>query len=44
MISFKMEIPENSWNGDPYGFSLANYINSYLPCDIKVISILPSQR
>nr|XP_027187691.1 putative tRNA pseudouridine synthase [Cicer arietinum] len=44
ILSFKMEIPENSWNGDPYGFSLANYVNSYLPCDIKVISILPSQR
>ncbi|KAI5434934.1 putative tRNA pseudouridine synthase [Lathyrus oleraceus] len=44
MISFKMEIPENSWNDDPYGFSLANYVNSYLPCDIKVISVLPSQR
>ncbi|KAL5102265.1 hypothetical protein RYX36_006592 [Vicia faba] len=44
MISFKMEIPENAWNGDPYGFSLANYVNSYLPCAIKVISVLPSQR
>ncbi|XP_061354294.1 putative tRNA pseudouridine synthase [Gastrolobium bilobum] len=44
MISFKMEIPENSWNGDPYGFALASYVNSYLPRDIKVISILPSQR
>ncbi|KAK7385607.1 hypothetical protein VNO78_31335 [Psophocarpus tetragonolobus] len=44
VISFKMEIPENSWNGDPYGFALANYVNSYLPEDIKVLSILPSQR
>ncbi|RZC26374.1 putative tRNA pseudouridine synthase isoform X1 [Glycine soja] len=44
IISFKMEIPENAWNGDPYGFGLANYVNSYLPFDIKVISILPSQR
>lgn len=44
IISFKMEIPENAWNGDPYGFTLANYVNSYLPCDIKVLSILPSQR
>ncbi|XP_058775784.1 putative tRNA pseudouridine synthase [Vicia villosa] len=43
MLSFKMEIPENAWNGDPYGFSLANYVNLYLPCDIKVISVLPSQ-
>ncbi|XP_020210633.1 putative tRNA pseudouridine synthase isoform X2 [Cajanus cajan] len=44
IISFKMEIPENAWNGDPYGFSLANYVNSHLPWDIKVLSILPSQR
>jgi len=44
MIAFKMEIPENSWNEDPYGFALANYVNSYLPCDIKVMSILPAQR
>ncbi|XP_057442165.1 putative tRNA pseudouridine synthase [Lotus japonicus] len=44
MISFKMEIPENTWVGDPYGFALASYVNSHLPCDIKVLSILPSQR
>ncbi|AES98929.1 putative pseudouridylate synthase, tRNA pseudouridine(38-40) synthase [Medicago truncatula] len=44
MVAFKMEIPENSWNEDPFGFALANYVNSYLPCDIKVISILPAQR
>ncbi|KAK7300832.1 hypothetical protein RJT34_11683 [Clitoria ternatea] len=44
IISLKMEIPENSWNGDPHGFSLANYVNSYLPHDIKVLGILPSQR
>ncbi|CAJ1970744.1 unnamed protein product [Sphenostylis stenocarpa] len=44
IVSFKMEIPENAWNGDPYGFALANYVNSYLPCDINVLSILPSQR
>ncbi|XP_027939032.1 putative tRNA pseudouridine synthase [Vigna unguiculata] len=44
IVSFKMEIPENAWNGDPYGFALANYVNSYLPFDIKVLSILPSQR
>ncbi|KAL2317397.1 hypothetical protein Fmac_031273 [Flemingia macrophylla] len=44
IISFKMEIPENAWNGDPYGFALANYVNYYLPRDIKVLSILPSQR
>ncbi|KAK7321409.1 hypothetical protein VNO77_32030 [Canavalia gladiata] len=44
IISFKMEIPENSWNEDPLGFNLANCVNSYLPCDIKVFGILPSQR
>ncbi|KOM47189.1 hypothetical protein LR48_Vigan07g089300 [Vigna angularis] len=43
IVSFKMEIPENAWNGDPHGFALANYVNSYLPFDIKVLSILPSQ-
>ncbi|MED6195779.1 hypothetical protein PIB30_041190 [Stylosanthes scabra] len=43
MISFKMEIPENPWNEDPYGFVLADYINYYLPRDIKVFSILPAQ-
>ncbi|OIW04401.1 hypothetical protein TanjilG_32593 [Lupinus angustifolius] len=44
MISFKMEIPENSWSEDPNGTVLAECINSYLPSDIKVFSILPSQR
>ncbi|KAK7276096.1 hypothetical protein RIF29_17229 [Crotalaria pallida] len=44
MISFKMEIPENSWSEDPNGIALADCINSYLPCDIKVFSVLPSQR
>ncbi|XP_020972515.1 putative tRNA pseudouridine synthase [Arachis ipaensis] len=44
MISFKMEIPENPWDEDPYGFLLADYINYYLPRDIKVFSILPAQR
>ncbi|KAF7816204.1 putative tRNA pseudouridine synthase [Senna tora] len=44
MISFKMEIPENAWCGDPYGFALANIINAHLPSDVKVFSIMPSQR
>lgn len=44
MISLKMEIPNNAWMGDPYGIVLANDINSYLPDNIKVFSILPSQR
>ncbi|KAH7542797.1 hypothetical protein FEM48_Zijuj02G0113000 [Ziziphus jujuba var. spinosa] len=44
MISLKMEIPDKAWVGDPYGIVLANDINSYLPDNIKVFSILPSQR
>ncbi|KAJ4978312.1 hypothetical protein NE237_009092 [Protea cynaroides] len=44
MISLKMEIPEDAWKEDPKGFSLANYVNSNLPKNIRVFSILPSQR
>ncbi|XP_028753348.1 putative tRNA pseudouridine synthase [Neltuma alba] len=44
MISLKMEIPENAWQGDPYGILLANCINSYLPHTIRVFSILPSKK
>ncbi|KAG8371545.1 hypothetical protein BUALT_Bualt13G0099000 [Buddleja alternifolia] len=44
MISLKLEIPEFAWNNDPNGFALANYVNSYLPENIRVFSILPSQR
>ncbi|XP_068641185.1 putative tRNA pseudouridine synthase [Aristolochia californica] len=44
VISLKMEIPENAWEADPCGIALANCINSYLPKNVKVFSILPSQR
>ncbi|XP_058074946.1 putative tRNA pseudouridine synthase [Magnolia sinica] len=44
MISLKMEIPENAWKEDPSGISLANYVNANLPSNVKVFSILPSQR
>lgn len=44
MIAFKMEIPEFAWNNDPNGFALAGYVNSHLPENIRVFSILPSQR
>ncbi|XVE58941.1 hypothetical protein DITRI_Ditri05aG0003600 [Diplodiscus trichospermus] len=44
MISLKMEIPEDAWKEDPYGIALAKCVNSYLPDNIKVFSILPSQR
>lgn len=44
MISLKMEIPETAWKEDPNGIALANYVNSYLPNNIRVFSILPSQR
>ncbi|KAF8011669.1 hypothetical protein BT93_J2066 [Corymbia citriodora subsp. variegata] len=43
-ISLKMEIPDNAWKGDPYGIHLASHINTYLPEDIRVFSILPSKR
>ncbi|GAV58646.1 PseudoU_synth_1 domain-containing protein [Cephalotus follicularis] len=43
-ISLKMEIPGNAWEGDPYGIALAKCINFYLPENIRVFSILPSQR
>ncbi|KAJ4971390.1 hypothetical protein NE237_004489 [Protea cynaroides] len=44
MISLKMEIPEDAWKEDPNGIGLANYVNSNLPKNIKVFSILPSRR
>ncbi|XP_073144168.1 putative tRNA pseudouridine synthase [Henckelia pumila] len=44
MISLKMEIPEFAWNNDPHGFILAGHINSHLPENIRVFSIVPSQR
>ncbi|KAK4412432.1 putative tRNA pseudouridine synthase [Sesamum alatum] len=44
MISLKLEIPEFAWDNDPNGFALANYVNSHLPENIRVFSILPSQR
>nr|XP_043637288.1 putative tRNA pseudouridine synthase [Erigeron canadensis]XP_043637289.1 putative tRNA pseudouridine synthase [Erigeron canadensis] len=44
MISLKMEIPEYAWTGDPNGIALANLVNTYLPKNIRVFSILPSQR
>lgn len=44
MISLKMEIPEFAWKDDPNGIALANCINLFLPENIKIFSILPSQR
>ncbi|KAJ0979238.1 hypothetical protein J5N97_014712 [Dioscorea zingiberensis] len=44
MISLKLEIPEHAWKDDPAGTLLASYVNSNLPRNIKVFSILPSQR
>ncbi|KAL6507011.1 hypothetical protein OROHE_022146 [Orobanche hederae] len=44
MISLKLEIPDFAWDNDPNGFALASYVNSYLPENIRVFSILPSQR
>lgn len=43
MISMKMEIPEDAWKDDPCGIGLAQRINTHLPENIKVFSILPSQ-
>lgn len=44
MISLKMEIPEYAWTRDPNGIVLANLVNKHLPKNIRVFSILPSQR
>ncbi|OMO82976.1 Pseudouridine synthase I, TruA [Corchorus capsularis] len=44
MISLKMEIPEDAWKEDPNGIDLAKCVNSYLPDNIKVFSILPAQK
>ncbi|MFQ6624907.1 hypothetical protein Gotur_003673 [Gossypium turneri] len=44
MISLKMEIPEDAWKEDPNGIALAKCVNSYLPDNIRVFSILPSQK
>ncbi|KAL8261896.1 hypothetical protein R6Q59_025945 [Mikania micrantha] len=44
MISFKMEIPENAWIDDHNGTTLSDIVNTYLPKNIKVFSILPSQK
>ncbi|KAF5744459.1 hypothetical protein HS088_TW07G00030 [Tripterygium wilfordii] len=43
MISLKMEIPEYAWKADPYGTDLATQINHYLPDNVRVFGILPSQ-
>ncbi|KAK9669731.1 hypothetical protein RND81_13G150700 [Saponaria officinalis] len=43
-ISLKLEIPDNAWMSDPHGIQLASVVNSHLPSDISVFSILPSQR
>ncbi|KAG6489098.1 hypothetical protein ZIOFF_050356 [Zingiber officinale] len=43
-ISLKMEIPDLAWKDDPSGIVLANYVNSNLPNNVKVFSILPSQK
>lgn len=43
-ISLKLEIPESAWMNDPNGLILADHVNFHLPNDIKVFSILPSQR
>jgi len=44
MVSLKMEVPENAWINDPKGLALADIVNSHLPKNIRVFSILPSQK
>ncbi|KAJ3682885.1 hypothetical protein LUZ60_013112 [Juncus effusus] len=44
MISLKMEIPIDAWSQDLEGISLAKYINSHLPKNIRVFSVLPSTK
>lgn len=39
-----MEIPEYAWTSDPNGVALANLFKTYLPKNIRVFGILPSQR
>ncbi|CAN8315358.1 unnamed protein product [Cochlearia groenlandica] len=43
-ISLKMEIPETAWKDDPQGIDLAKCISKHLPENIRVFSVLPSQR
>lgn len=43
-ISLKMEIPETAWKDDPHGTALAKCISKHLPDNIRVFSVLPSQR
>ncbi|KAJ0261869.1 putative tRNA pseudouridine synthase [Hirschfeldia incana] len=43
-ISLKMEIPETAWKDDPHGTLLARCISRHLPDNIRVFSVLPSQR
>ncbi|CAA7037945.1 unnamed protein product [Microthlaspi erraticum] len=43
-ISLKMEIPETAWKDDPHGTLLAKCISKHLPQNIRVFSVLPSQR
>lgn len=44
IISLKMEIPGDAWKQDIGGTALANCINSHLPKNIRVFSVLPSQK
>uniref|UniRef100_A0A0D9VTT5 Pseudouridine synthase I TruA alpha/beta domain-containing protein n=1 Tax=Leersia perrieri TaxID=77586 RepID=A0A0D9VTT5_9ORYZ len=44
MISLKMEIPDRAWENDPDGIALSNFINSNLPDNVRVFSVLPAQR
>ncbi|XP_062211207.1 putative tRNA pseudouridine synthase [Phragmites australis] len=44
MISLKMEIPDRAWQNDPDGIALASFINSNLPNNVRVFSMLPAQR
>ncbi|XP_010510379.1 PREDICTED: putative tRNA pseudouridine synthase [Camelina sativa] len=43
-ISLKMEIPETAWKDDPQGTVLAKCISKHLPENIRVFSVLPSNR
>ncbi|ESQ51585.1 hypothetical protein EUTSA_v10016529mg [Eutrema salsugineum] len=43
-ISLKMEIPDTAWKDDPQGTVLAKCISKHLPENIRVFSVLPSQR
>eukprot|EP00252_Welwitschia_mirabilis_P004195 TRINITY_DN1445_c0_g1_i1.p1 TRINITY_DN1445_c0_g1~~TRINITY_DN1445_c0_g1_i1.p1 ORF type:complete len:500 (+),score=79.37 TRINITY_DN1445_c0_g1_i1:167-1666(+) len=44
VIAMKMEVPDNAWVDDPDGLLLADIINSHLPYNIRIFSIVPINK